>query len=257
MAQRDQYATIGQPRFHPDFDRDRLAEAQEWLSNFLSSNRGVDSSGGSKFQASHVKASYQRLHLCAAGVDGLNKRWLLPAATLLLQLSFRSFMLRVRLLSTGVEYCSEYPENQQGFIKGGRIYASLLSLYAIVEAARLQRRKLFVTFVDVRKAFPLARRELLLHIFAQKAASDELVRATWALCYDAKASVRGSEGYGLPFPIDVGTREGGAESPHLYIIFICNIIATLNAVALRDGGALLSGTACRALQLADDLAIIS
>ena len=61
----------------------------------------------------------------------------------------------------------------------------------------------------------------------------------------------------MPFPIEVGTREGGAESPHLYIIFICNIIACLNAVILRDGGALLNGFESRVLQLADDLAIIS
>ena len=83
-VQREQYASTGQPRSHPDFDRGKLAEAQEWLSEFLSSNRGVDHQDGSKFQASHVKAAYRRLHLCAASVDGLNKRWLLPAATLML-----------------------------------------------------------------------------------------------------------------------------------------------------------------------------
>ena len=59
--------------------------------------------------------------------------------------------------------------------------------------------------------------------------------------HEAQASVRGPEGYGLPFPIEVGTREGGVESPHLYMIFVCNLIACLNAVALRDGGALLNG----------------
>ena len=107
------------------------------------------------------------------------------------------------------------------------------------------------------KAFPSAKRELLLQIFSQNGASDELVRATWALYHDAQASVRGSEGYGLPFPHAVGTREGGAESPHLYIIFVCNLIAFLDSVVLRDGSARLHGTECRALQLADDLAIIA
>ena len=55
----------------------------------------------------------------------------------------------------------------------------------------------------------------------------------------------------------VGTREGGAESPHLCIIFVCSVMACWNSVALRDGVALLDGKACRALLLADDLAIIS
>ena len=136
-------------------------------------------------------------------------------------------------------------------------YMLLFCLYAMVEAARLQKRKSYVTVVDVKKAFPSARRELLWQVFSQHGVSDELVRAAWALYHDAQASVRGSEGYGLPVPLDVGTREGGAESPYLYIIFACNVIAVLNVVALRGGGALFNGKECRALQLADVLAIIS
>ena len=47
------------------------------------------------------------------------------------------------------------PEFQQGRLKGGRIYASLLALYALSDAARVQRRRLYVTFVNVRKHFHL------------------------------------------------------------------------------------------------------
>ena len=72
--------------------------------------------------------------------------------------------------------------------------------------------------------------------------SDELVRAAWALYHDAQASVRSSEGFGLPFPNDVGTREGGAESPHLHVIYVCSVVALniafFNSVALRDRAAL-------------------
>ena len=94
------------------------------------------------------------------------------------------------------------PDNQQGFIiKGGRIDASLLSLYPMAEAARWQRRRLYVTYVDVRKAFPSARRELLWQVFSQRGVTDELVRVIWALYHVAQASVRGSESFGLPFPI--------------------------------------------------------
>ena len=64
------------------------------------------------------------------------------------------------------------------------------------------------------------------------------------------------EGHGLPCPVEVGIREGGAESPHLYIIFCYNLIAFLNSVTLRDSGALLNGVESRALQMAGDLAII-
>ena len=102
VAQRNQthYATIGQPRSHPDFDARKLSEAQGWLSAFLISNRGVDNSRANKFQASHVETAFRRLHLCAAGVDGLNKRWLTPAATLMLHEIFSAlrFSLRFTLL---------------------------------------------------------------------------------------------------------------------------------------------------------------
>ena len=85
VAQRNQthYATIGQPRSHPDFHWRKLSEAQDWPSAFLNSNWGVDHSRADKFQASHVKTAFRRLHLCAAGVDGLNKRLLMPTATLI------------------------------------------------------------------------------------------------------------------------------------------------------------------------------
>ena len=75
--------------------------------------------------------------------------------------------------------------------------------------------------------------------------------------HDTQASVRGSEGYGLPFPIDVDVRKGGVEPPHLYIICVCNVIVFLNSVASRDGGAHLKSIECRALPLDNDLVIIS
>ena len=226
-AQREQYASTGQPRSHPDFVGGKLTEAQVWFSAFLSSNRGVNFQSGNKFQASHVKAAERRLHLCAAGVDGLNERWLLPAATLMLHGIAALFSVIYASGTPIVDWCLSIVasikkkeqdiwvldnyrgihllpiirqlyslcllteiedlcirnilENQQDFIKGGRIYASLFSFCALVEAARLQQQRLYVTFVGVRKAFPSAKRGLPLQIFSQKGASDELVRATWAL----------------------------------------------------------------------------
>ena len=41
------------------------------------------------------------------------------------------------------------PEEQQGFLKGGQITSSLLALCAVVEASRMQGRRLHVAFVPV------------------------------------------------------------------------------------------------------------
>ena len=54
------------------------------------------------------------------------------------------------------------PIFQQGFVPGRRIYASYMSLYALVEKGRLSKRRLYVCFVDVKRAFPSVRREILL-----------------------------------------------------------------------------------------------
>ena len=54
------------------------------------------------------------------------------------------------------------PDEQQGFRPEGRIYASFLSLYSLLENARLRKERLYICFIDTQKAFPSVRRDLLL-----------------------------------------------------------------------------------------------
>ena len=110
-------------------------------------------------------------------------------------------------------------ENQQGFVSGGRCYAAILALYAIIECYRLRNVRICV-FVDVCKAFLRANRDILLRKFSAFGASDALVPAVWALYYEAQAAVRGAAAYGRVFPLVVDTREGGVESPLLYKVFV-------------------------------------
>jgi len=150
------------------------------------------------------------------------------------------------------------PIEQQGFLRGGRIYASYMALYALIERARVHRQRLYVAFVDVRKAFPSVRRDLLWRkLKLELGASDELVSALIALYTDACATVQGPDGRSDTFGISLGTREGGVEAPLLYILFVADLIAMLQEVPLTDGEATLDGHAVRALQLADDLALIA
>ena len=142
-------------------------------------------------------------------------------------------------------------------MKGRRITASLLALYAVVESSRLQDKRLYVAFVDVKKAFPSCNRALLFRKMSSVGASDRLVRALSALYEEAQGTVRGPGGFDRPFDIRIGTREGGVESPLLYILFVCDLIARFDAALLADRGPLLDGREIRALQLADDLAIMA
>ena len=103
------------------------------------------------------------------------------------------------------------PEEQQGFIKGRCIMAAVLSHYALIESARLNNEKLYVTYVDVKKAFPTVNRDLLFQKLSNVGASDRLVRALAGLYVEARGTVRGPDGYATPFDITIGTREGGVE----------------------------------------------
>ena len=149
------------------------------------------------------------------------------------------------------------PIEQQGFAKGRRIYGSFLALYAMIEQSRVKGHRLYVAFVDVRKAFPSVRRDLLFQKLSELGASDQLTRAVIELYSDACATVRGPEGFSSIFNIHVGTREGGVESPLLYVLFVADLIAELNAEQLTDSTLELDGRPIRALQLADDLALMA
>ena len=46
------------------------------------------------------------------------------------------------------------PDEQRGFRPGGRVYASYLSFFALMENYRLRGKRLFVCFLDIAKAFP-------------------------------------------------------------------------------------------------------
>ena len=75
--------------------------------------------------------------------------------------------------------------------------------------------------------------------------------------YNAQGTVRGAQGFGVPFDIEVGTREGGVESPLLFILFVCDLIGHFDAIDLDGEEVMLAGSPIRALQLADDLAVFA
>ena len=65
-------------------------------------------------------------------------------------------------------------------------------------------RPLFVAFVDVRRAFPSVRRELLWHKLHKLGASEALIRALMALYDDTCATVRCTDGLSQIFDFELG-----------------------------------------------------
>ena len=301
--QRRQYAEIGQPRHHPDFDQGALLRARAWLAAFLEQRRGIAENVEQVFSEEEIAGAFRNLKVSAAGIDGLNKSYAVPIANQMLTevtalfsyiyctgICVKDWSLSIvvsikkkgisltdmdnfrgvhvlqffrqwyaKALQPKLDTLCEHlvAEEQQGFREGGRIYASFLALYAIIEGCRIRKERLYIAFVDVRKAFPSVSRELLFQKLSQKGAPDSLVRALWALYDNAQGTVRGAQGFGVPFDIEVGTREGGVESPLLFILFVCDLIGNFDAIDFDGEEVMLAGSPIRALQLADDLAIFA
>ena len=134
----------------------------------------------------------------------------------------------------GVLVSRSVPLEQQGFCPERKIHAAFTALHAVIERARLGwgqngGGRIFAAFVDVKKAFPSVRRSILWHKLALEhfASADSLpfdvrtlIRALIALYSEATATVRGSDGCSAMFDINSGTREGGVESPWLYVLLL-------------------------------------
>ena len=84
-----------------------------------------------------------------------------------------------------------------------------------------------------------------------------LIRALIALYSEATATVRGNDGCSEMFDINSGTREGGVESPWLYVLFVADLIEKINEVELSEDPIFIGNRKVRVLQFADDLVFLA
>ena len=98
---------------------------------------------------------------------------------------------------------------QQGFLKGRKIYSAILSFYALIESSRFLDKILFVIYVDIKKAFPTVRREILFKVLEEQGTPDNVIRTLINIYKDTNSVIRGKSGFGCIFPIENCTREGG------------------------------------------------
>jgi hypothetical protein len=127
----------------------------------------------------------------------------------------------------------------------------------IVERELQERSELFVCFVDIRKAFPRVRRELLWERMLQAGCPEYLVRAVMAIYDCTKATARTPVGFSPTFLIQQGTREGCILSPILFLIFFFEAVKFMGEVELADGQVHLGVMVAVILLFADDVALIA
>lgn len=149
-------------------------------------------------------------------------------------------------------------ETQAGFRKGYSTTDHVFTLYAITQKYLSQRGgKVYVAFIDLRKAFDSVKRDTLLNMLCSAGVSSTFVNAVKAIYSKVVSCVRVNGEFTDMFDCPQGLRQGCVLSPTLFSIII-NEFATSVANEGKHGIQLLPGLIeLFILLFADDLALMS
>ena len=113
----------------------------------------------------------------------------------------------------------EFSTTAPGCISEGSSAQAILALLTVIQRETGNGGCVFSCFVDIRKAFPRVRREILFDKMHKIGIPLIYIKSVIALYSDIKGSARGPDGFSATFPITQGTREGCILSPLLFLIF--------------------------------------
>ena len=102
----------------------------------------------------------------------------------------------------------EFSTTAPGYISEGSCAQAILALLTVIQRETGNGGCVFCCFVDIRKAFPRVRREILFHKMHEIGIPLICIKSIIALCTDIKGSARGPGGFSLTFPTAHGTEEG-------------------------------------------------
>jgi hypothetical protein len=149
-------------------------------------------------------------------------------------------------------------ESQAGFRKGFSTTDHVFTLYAATQKC-LSRTgsKLYVAFIDLRKAFDSVKRRTLLSAMIKCGISKKFVRAIMGIYKQVKSAVRTCDTVTELFDCPIGLRQGCVLSPTLFSVVI-NLVAENVTELGRHGIQFIPGLIELLLLLfADDIALIS
>jgi len=116
-------------------------------------------------------------------------------------------------------------DNQCGFRKGRGCVDHIFSLRILAEKSREFNTPLYLSFVDLRKAYDSVCRDALWSVLKKYHFPDKLIRILQALHHDTKGAVRAYGRLSEEFPISTGVRQGDVLAPVLFNLFFDAIVA--------------------------------
>jgi len=162
-------------------------------------------------------------------------------------------------LVTWIEKNEKIAGEQAGFRKGYSTVDHIFTLNAIVEKRLCKRGgKLYVCFVDLKKAFDSVKRDLLFDVMQKNGLSCKFMKAVVAMYKSVVACVRVDATAKTEFfDCPLGLRQGCMLSPILFSIFINEVADSIKENGLH-GIQLLPGLIeLFMLLFADDIALLS
>ena len=149
-------------------------------------------------------------------------------------------------------------ENQAGFRRDYSTIDQIFNLYSIVQKSfSCSGRKLYVAFVDFKKAFDSVQHNKLLEILQDIGIKGKFF-CTLKSMYDSLVScVRSNGEYSDFFECPVGVRQGCGLSPTLFSLFINQLANHINSTGVHGVQLLPTFLEIFILLFADDIALIS
>jgi hypothetical protein len=130
-----------------------------------------------------------------------------------------TFILNKRLVKW-VEREEKIVEEQAGFRSGYSTADHIFTLYALVQKFLVKNTKLYIAFVDFRKAFDSVNRNILWHVLRKVGVHGKLYNALRGIYDSVIACVREKGYYSDYFNCPQGVKQGCLLSPQMFAFFI-------------------------------------
>ena len=229
-----------------------------------------------------LRAAAQQLAPCVAAllngcttVGSLPKAWAITAITPVLKGGDASDPGNYRGIAVGTVLAKLYASlihsrlsqwaesnglraaGQAGFREDHRCSDHLLTLRTIIEQQRVEKRPLYVCFVDFRKAYDSVPRELLWSKLERLGVHGWCLDSIKALYGSVPMAVKTSEGLTDTFECVMGVKQGCPLSPTLFGLYLDDFEHVLDSATHVLDLPSLAGRRLPALLYADDLALAS
>ena len=167
-----------------------------------------------------------------------------------------TIILNARLVAWSEEHGLRSPV-QAGFRPRQSAIHHLFALRHFIDRAILQRRPLFVAFVDLQKAYDTVQHDLLWQHLTAIGIGPKMLAAIKSLYSSGTLSMKVGGTAGPPRVQQNGVRQGCPLSPTSFGIFFDGLHGRLDSTAPRAGVQLGSGRWVSSLVYADDVVLLS